>query len=184
MEPELRFSSPQPGLTQDTASPSRDRRKSGRATRRPELFSQTYSDANGTTAGGAKRKRTATGDENEDEVEDVSDSESEEVDEDDEPDEEELREKRRAARKASAKKTSSGTKSKPKTRGSRSAKKPKVTENGIRNQLPLRPAANGKKLAARPKKMRVRPSLAAGETGLYGMVRALPVMYLICLSSG
>ncbi|KAL4760609.1 cohesin subunit IRR1 [Aspergillus foveolatus] len=170
MEPELRFSSPQPGLTQDTASPSRDRRKSGRATRRPELFSQTYSDANGATAGGAKRKRTTTGDENEDEVEDVSGSESEEVDEDDEPDEEELREKRRAARKASAKKSSSGTKSKPKTQGSRSAKKPKVTETRIGNQLPLRPAANGKRLVARPKKMQVRPSLAARETGLYAEV--------------
>ncbi|KAL4742788.1 hypothetical protein BDV11DRAFT_180049 [Aspergillus similis] len=170
MEPELRFSSPQPGLTQDTASPSGDRRKSGRATRRPELFSQTYSDANGATAGGAKRKRTTTGGENEDEVEDVSESESEEVDEDDEPDEEELREKRRAARKASAKKTSSGTKSKPKIQGPRSAKKPKVTENGIGNQLPLRPAANGKKLAPRPKKTQVRPSLAAGETGLYAEV--------------
>ncbi|KAL4817346.1 hypothetical protein BDW67DRAFT_34467 [Aspergillus spinulosporus] len=170
MEPELHFSSPQPGLTQDTASPSRGRRKSGRATRRPELFSQTYSDANGATAGGAKRKRTTTGYENEDEVEDVSESESEEVDEDDEPDEEELREKRRAARKASAKKTSSGTRSKPKTQGSRSAKKPKVTGNGIGNQLPLRPAANGKKPAARPKKTQVRPSLAAGETGLYAEV--------------
>ncbi|KAL5048183.1 hypothetical protein BDW71DRAFT_26327 [Aspergillus fruticulosus] len=168
MEPELLFS-PQPGLTQDTASPSGDRRKSGRATRRPELFSQTYSDVNGATAGGAKRKRTTIGGEN-DEVEDASEPESEEVEEEDEPDEEELREKRRAARKSSAKKASPGTKSKPKTHGSRSAKKPKVTGNGIGNQLPLRPALNGKRPAPRPKRPQVRPSLAAGETGLYAEV--------------
>ncbi|KAL6239713.1 hypothetical protein BDW75DRAFT_102099 [Aspergillus navahoensis] len=171
MEPELRFSSPQPGLTQNTASLSGDRRKSGRATRRPELFSQTYSDINGATAGGAKRKRTTTDGENGDEVEDASEPESEEVEEDDdEPDEEELREKRRAARKAFAKKASSVTKSKPNSQGSRSAKKPKVTGNGTRNQLPLRPAANGKKPVPRPKRPQVRPSLAAGETGLYAEV--------------
>ncbi|KAL4980082.1 hypothetical protein BDW66DRAFT_147522 [Aspergillus desertorum] len=170
MEPELRSSSPRTGLAQDTASPSGNRRKSGRATRRPELFSQTYSDANGATAGGAKRKRTTTGDENEDEVEDVSEPESEEVDEDDEPDEEELREKRRAARKTSSKKALSGTKSKPKAQGARSAKKPKVAGFGNRTQLPLQPAANGKKPASRPKRPQVRPSLAAGESGLYAEV--------------
>ncbi|KAL4909282.1 hypothetical protein BDW74DRAFT_174487 [Aspergillus multicolor] len=169
MEPELRFSSPQPALTQDTATPSGDRRKSGRATRKPELFSQTYSDANGATAGGAKRKRTATGDENENEIQDASEPESEDVEEDDEPDEEELREQRRVARRASSKKTSAGTKSKPKSQGPRSAKKPKVTGNGI-NQLPLRPATNGKKPVPRPKRPQVRPSLAAGESGLYAEV--------------
>ncbi|KAL4923948.1 cohesin subunit IRR1, partial [Aspergillus undulatus] len=174
MEPELRFSSPPPGPTQDTASPSGDRRKSGRATRRPELFSQSYSEANGATAGGAhKRKRTAVGDENEDEnedAEDASEPESEDVEEDDEPDEEELREQRRAARKGSAKKTSSGTKPKSKSQGSRSAKKPKVAGNGIGRQLALRPAANGAKPPSRPKKPKMRSSLAAGESGLYAEV--------------
>ncbi|KAL4787909.1 hypothetical protein BJX76DRAFT_317266 [Aspergillus varians] len=173
MEPELRFSSPQPGLTQDTPSPSGDRRKSSRATRRPALFSQSYSDANGATAGGAKRKRTTTGDENENEIEnaeDASEPESEGVEEDDEPDEEELREQRRAARKASAKKAPSGTKTKPKSQGPRSAKKPKVTGNGIGSQLALRPAANGGKPASRPRRPKVRPSLAAGESGLYAEV--------------
>jgi cohesin complex subunit SA-1/2 len=176
MEPELRFSSPQPGLTQDTPSPSGDRRKSGRTTRKPELFSQTYSDPNGTATGGAKRKRTTTGDENEDEIEDAGDAsepESEEVEEDDEPDEEELREKRRAARRASTRKTPAGTKAKPRSKGSRSSKKPKVARNGVGDQLALRPAANGAKPASRPRKPNVRPSLIAGESGLYGMVCAL-----------
>ncbi|KAL4871049.1 hypothetical protein BDV12DRAFT_36904 [Aspergillus spectabilis] len=173
MEPGLRFSSPQPGLTQDTPSPSGDRRKSGRTTRRPELFSQKYSDLNGTATGGAKRKRTTTGDENEDEIEeagDASEPESEEVEEDDEPDEEELREKRRAARRASTKKQSAGTKAKPRSKGSRSAKKPKVAGNGVGSQLVLRPAANGAKPPSRPRKPNVRPSLIAGESGLYAEV--------------
>ncbi|KAL5337767.1 hypothetical protein BJX70DRAFT_399403 [Aspergillus crustosus] len=172
MEPELRFSSPQPGLTQDTPSPSGDRRKSGRTTRRPELFSQSFSDPNGTAAASVKRKRTTTGDNNDDEIEDVQDASEPESDdeEDDEPDEEELREKRRAARKAPAKKPSSGTKAKPRSKGSRSAKKPKVAGNGIPSQLALRPAANGAKPASRPRKPNVRPSLIAGESGLYAEV--------------
>ncbi|KAL4934841.1 hypothetical protein BDV06DRAFT_208186 [Aspergillus oleicola] len=175
MEPELRFSSPPPAPTQDTAPPSGDRRKSGRATRRPELFSQSFSEVNGaTTGGGPKRKRTSAGDENEDEIEgaeDASEPESEDdEEEDDEPDEEELREQRRAARKASAKKTSSGTKVKSKSQGSRSAKKPKVAGNGIGSQLALRPATNGGKPASRLRRPKVRPSLAAGESGLYAEV--------------
>ncbi|KAL4912278.1 hypothetical protein BDW62DRAFT_26146 [Aspergillus aurantiobrunneus] len=172
MEPEMHFSSPPPESTQGTPSASGDRRKSGRTTRRPELFSQSYSEVNGAIAGGAKRKRTTTGDENEHEVEDADDAsepESEEAHEDDEPDEEELREQRRAARKAFTKKTS-GTKTKPKSQGSRSTKKPKVTGNGIGSQLALRPVANSKKPAPRPRKPKVRPSLTAGETGLYAEV--------------
>ncbi|KAL2819123.1 hypothetical protein BJX63DRAFT_28220 [Aspergillus granulosus] len=171
MEVESPASSPQPGLTQNTASPAGNRRKSGRATRKPELYSQTHGDSNGATAGGAKRKRITTGDEDENDVEDAEEaSESEEDDEEDEPDEEELREQRRAARKSSAKKASSGSKPKAKSQGSRSAKKPKVTGNGIANQLAFRPAANGGKPVARPRKPKVRPSLVAGERGLYAEV--------------
>ncbi|KAL2838291.1 hypothetical protein BJY01DRAFT_35194 [Aspergillus pseudoustus] len=171
MDVESPVSSQQPGVAHDTTSPAGNRRKSGRATRKPELFSQTHGDSNGATAGGAKRKRTTTGNENEDDVEDAEDvSESEDEDEEDEPDEEELREQRRAARKASAKKASSGSKPKAKPQGSRSAKKPKVTGNGIANQLAFRPATNGGRSAARPRRPKVRPSLAAGEKGLYAEV--------------
>ncbi|KAI9373671.1 hypothetical protein BJX61DRAFT_372450 [Aspergillus egyptiacus] len=178
MEVESRLSTPQTGSTQDTTSPSGNRRKSARATRRPELFSQSFSASSGAPANSAKRKRVTTGDENGDadeaedveDVEDASEPESEDAEDDDEPDEEELREQRRAARKASAKKTASGTKPKPKTQGARSSKKPKVAGNGLGNQLALRPATNGKKPASRPKKPNVRPSLVAGERGLYAEV--------------
>ncbi|KKK20540.1 hypothetical protein P175DRAFT_0497988 [Aspergillus ochraceoroseus IBT 24754] len=177
MEIESRPSTPEPGPSQDvspSASPSPgDRRKSGRVTRKPDLYSQSYSAPNGATAGGAKRKRAATGEEENDEEredeEDASETESEDIDDQD-PDEEELREKKRAARKAAAKRGAAGTKSKAKSQGSRSAKKPKVAGNGIGSQLALRPAANGAKPASRPRKPKVRPSLAAGETGLYAEV--------------
>ena len=65
METESTLSTPQPEpATQSDASPSTDRRKSGRVTRRPELYSQSYSASNGATPRGAKRKRAATGDSN------------------------------------------------------------------------------------------------------------------------
>lgn len=142
-----------PGLQ---SSPASDRRKSGRVSKKPELFSQEYKDA------GSKRKR-ADGDDDDD-VEDVSASESDDAT--DEPDEEELREKRRAARKSSAKNQSSA-RGKPKSRPAHSAKKQRVG-NGVRGQLALRPAANGKRTVSRPKKTKARPSLVAGETGLFG----------------
>ncbi|KAA8648235.1 hypothetical protein EYZ11_012175 [Aspergillus tanneri] len=164
MENDSRPSSPQPG--QDAASPQTDRRKSGRMTRKPELFSQSYGANEGAAAGGSKRKRTTPGDD-EDENENASESGSDESN-DDEPDEEELKEKRRAARKASSKKATSGTKGKLK---SRSSKKPKVASNGIGSQLAFRPATtNGKKTVSRSRKLQTRPSLAAGEKGLYAEV--------------
>jgi cohesin complex subunit SA-1/2 len=139
-----------------------DRRKSGRQTRRPEVFSQTAHSAEINASG--KRKRGDAHD-NEDHEEDSDESDSDDVG-DSEADEEELREKRRAARKT-------GTKSKKSTakKGSRSAKKPKVAGNGVRRQLAFRPAAlNGGLPASRPRKPKVRPSLAAGERGLFGEI--------------
>ncbi|PYH91706.1 hypothetical protein BO71DRAFT_432598 [Aspergillus ellipticus CBS 707.79] len=169
MEAESPLSSPQPDPSHSDASPSTDRRKSGRVTRKPQLFSQSYSAANGETPGGAKRKRTAAGDDNDEDEqisEDASDSDSADAS-DEEPDEEELREKRRAARKAAPKKQSSGSKPKPKPR---SAKKPKVAGNGLAGRLALRPAANGKKPVSRPRQMKARLTMAAREGGLYGEV--------------
>lgn len=167
MEDESRPSSPQAGMSQEPAStPGTDRRKSGRLTRRPELFSQSYGDA---TPGGAKRKRGNAGEDDEDAEEEQGqepDDASESGGDEDEADEEELREKKRAARKKPSKKSSSsGTKS---TAKPRTTKKARVASNGIAGQLALRPAANGKKPSSRPRKPKVRPSLAAGEHGLYG----------------
>ncbi|KAE8146339.1 hypothetical protein BDV25DRAFT_52242 [Aspergillus avenaceus] len=166
MDPEPPLSSPQPGPSQDASPRSTDRRKSGRVTRKPELYSDKFG-ADGATAGSSKRKRIANDNEEEDaDAEDASDPEDDESGEE-EPDEEELRAKRRAARKGSAKKATSESKGKSK---SRSAKKPKVTGNGVGNQLAFRPAMNGRVNAPRPRKVKVRPSLAVGERGLYAEV--------------
>lgn len=159
MEDVSRPSSPEAGSTQE----STNRRKSGRVTRKPELLSQTYSDA---AAGGAKRKRGTTGEDGEGgEGEDDEDSEdaSESGSDDEEPDEE-FRANKRGARSKGPNKASN---SRGKSRTTPAAKKPKVSRNGIGGQLALRPATIGKQ-RSRPRKPRVRPSLAAGERGLYG----------------
>jgi cohesin complex subunit SA-1/2 len=135
-----------------STTPAEDRRKSGRATRRPDIFSQ--------SSHSAKRKRGEPRGDDDSESDDTSESDSDEA-ADEDADEEELREKRRAARRATTKKLS-----KPKK--SHAAKKPKVTANGLARQLAFRPA-NGRLPGSRPKKVRPRPSLAAGERGLFGM---------------
>lgn len=142
-------------LSDQSSTPAEDRRKSGRMTRRPDVFSQTTHSINDAAAS-IKRKR---GDAHDGE-DDVSGSESDDsVDE--EADEEELREKRHAARKTSSKKAVS-------KKGTRAAKKPKVAGNGVGRQLAFRPALNGRLPTSRPRKLKIRPSLAAGEQGLFG----------------
>lgn len=140
-----------------SSTTAEDRRKSGRQTRRPEVFSQSTFSAEDQASG--KRKR---GEVHEDD-EEVSESDSDNAG-DDETDEEELREKRRAARRNGTQKPS---KSKPKTKGSHASKKPKVTSASGR-QLAFRPAANGRLPTGRSRKPKARPSLAAGERGLFG----------------
>lgn len=144
------------------STPNEDRRKSGRATRRPDTFSQSTHSAKKNSASG-KRKRGDPQDveDDDDDEDDESDSESDDAG-DDEADEEELREKRRGARKAGPKKAA------PK-KGSRAAKKPKVAGNGVGRQLAFRPATNGRLPAARaPRKPKARPSLVSGEHGFFG----------------
>ncbi|CAG8050636.1 unnamed protein product [Penicillium salamii] len=140
------------------STPTIDRRKSGRQTRRPEAFSQSTFSAEEQASG--KRKRDEARDDDE---EDASESDSDDAG-DDETDEEELREKRRAARRNGTKKPSN---QKSKSKGSHASKKPKVT-NGLGRQLAFRPATTGRFPAARSRKPKVRPSLAAGERGLFG----------------
>jgi cohesin complex subunit SA-1/2 len=141
-----------------SSTPAEDRRKSGRQTRRPEAFSQSTFSAE--EQAGGKRKRDET---REDDDVDASESDSDDAG-DDETDEEEIREKQRAARRNRAKNPSS---TKPKSKGSHASKKPKVT-NGLGRQLAFRPAANDRLPAARSRKAKARPSLAAGERGLFG----------------
>ncbi|CAG8054368.1 unnamed protein product [Penicillium olsonii] len=142
------------------STPAHDRRKSGRQTRRPEAFSQSTFSAEDQASG--KRKRNEARDDDE---EDVSESDSDDAG-DDETDEEEKREKRRAARRNGTKNSSN---SKSKSKGSHASKKPKVT-NGLGRQLAFRPATAGRLPAARSRKPKVRPSLAAGERGLFAEV--------------
>jgi cohesin complex subunit SA-1/2 len=140
------------------------------------LYAERYGASDGTTASTSKRKRAGGDEEDAEDEENASKPEGGESS-DEEPDEEELRAKKRAARKASTKKTTSDTKGKTK---SRSAKKPKVAGNGIGSQLAFRPATNGKKTLSRPRKPTVRPSLAAGEKGLYGTFPFLLLSWLCC----
>lgn len=140
------------------STPVEDRRKSGRMTRRPEVFSQSnHSIIEGNAS--SKRKRGDALDQSASDN-DISESESDDAGDDD-ADEEELREKRRATRKKATKKSLS-------KKGSHAAKKPKVASNGVGRQLAFRPAVNGRLPTSRPRKIKVRPSLASGERGLYG----------------
>ncbi|KAJ5770353.1 uncharacterized protein N7511_002404 [Penicillium nucicola] len=143
------------------STPAEDRRKSGRMTRRPEVFSQSQHSEE--TAGGKRKRGEARDDNEEGEEDDASESESDAGD--DEADEEEFGEKRRVGRRTGTQKSS---KSKPKSK-SHASKKPKVASNGL-GRLAFRPAANGRLPTARSRKPRVRPSLAAGERGLYAEV--------------
>jgi cohesin complex subunit SA-1/2 len=138
------------------STPAEDRRKSGRMTRRPEVFSQSQHSEE--TARGKRKRGEARDDEDGDE-EDASESESDAGDDD--ADEEEFKEKRRAGRRTGAKKSS-----KPKSK-SHALKRPKVASNGL-GRLAFRPATNGRLPTARPRKPKVRPSLAAGERGMFG----------------
>jgi cohesin complex subunit SA-1/2 len=169
--------------------PVNNRRKSGRATRKPELFSQVSVDNNnnnagaGTSTGGRSKRKRATPQDEDNEDEDEGEGEDEEEDGEDasdssdesdgDPDEEELKEKKRKARRASSQKkkkpSSNAGKSKAtSSRGARAAKKPKIT-NGFGTELAIRPAVNGKKTASKPKKARARPGqIVVEEDGLFG----------------
>lgn len=145
---------------------SSSRRKSGRAIRKPQLFSQ---DVNLITNIPEKRKRpVAKEDEEEnDDEEDAEESESEDEPEDDDTDEEEERERRRAARRAATRKKQSG-KSNSKPAPSRAAKKAKTSSAG--KSLAIRPAANGKTKKAAPKRRTAppRPIFHATTEGIFG----------------
>jgi hypothetical protein len=149
---------------QDGASPNR--RKSGRAVRKPKLFSEGVHSIRSNTA--EKRKRNATRDDDDVDDEEEDTSESEDDPEDEDPDEEEEKERRRATRKASTKK-SMATKSKGKSKSSRAAKKPKT--NGAGKPLPIRSMANGKKdktpKAGKERTGPPRPIFRAVADGLY-----------------
>lgn len=126
------------------ATETANKRRSGRVTRKPNLFTA--------APGGAKRKRNAA-DDREEQVDDDDNSEEEDDSESEgEPDEEEMREKRTKARKG---KSAPGKKP--------AAKRPKT--NGT-TALPLR---GGQAKTRKPKKAKALDEAAAEEAGgLFG----------------
>ncbi|KAJ5654291.1 hypothetical protein N7490_001294 [Penicillium lividum] len=140
-----------------SSTPAQDRRKSGRVSRRPDIFSQSThsSEINGS---GKRKRGDVQGAEDDENL--SSESESDDAIDDD-TDEEERKAKQRAARRSAPKKKKT----------SHASKKPKVASNGVGRQLAFRPALNGKLPASRTRKQpKVRPSLAAGEHGIYAEV--------------
>lgn len=134
-----------------------DRRKSGRAVRQPQIFSQEYHDGSILSNGSTKRKRPVIGDLPDSDEEDLSE-ESEGDDNDEDPAEEELREKRKAGRSR-------------KSTGKPVQKKSKVT-NGGGATLAIRSAnvqKNPASKTARVQKARARQS-QIHEEGLYAEV--------------
>ena len=144
-------------VTPDTSldmTSTNNRRKSGRAIRKPVLLNKDPNIPQVSVGNSTKRKRV-------DAVQDLvdsSDPESEDEASDDEsdPDEEELKERRRKASKTKKAPIKSV------------AKKPR-TGRGLTTSLAVRPATNGVKRNARPKPARAHPVKNAQDnaTGLY-----------------
>lgn len=162
---EARSSSLPPG-TEASGSPHTSIRKSGRTTRKPNLYSD-YSEVN--ARGGSKRKRVAPRDGEEENEENTSEPDSEEEEDGTDSGEERIKVRRKAVHKVPTKRKVA-TKSKGKSHATHAAKKPKISANGVGKQLALRPATNGKPAAPKNRKPIARPSLAADVDGLYGML--------------
>lgn len=137
-------------LPNGTADSSR--RKSGRVSRRPDIFADEEHYGSLTNTGSAKRKRVNDGATDGDDIEDSSEEDEEES----EPDEEEIREKRRAQKK----------RPKPAKPAAKKARTSAGTTLAIRSaNAPKRPATKSAKL----QKARARQSQAHKE-GLYAEV--------------
>lgn len=151
----MELSDPAVSSPSPTNNDATNRRRSGRTKQQPVLYQKDpnifYS-----SSGGEKRKRVAShgGDAQGQDVD--SEDESDPEGSDSGPDEEELKERRKKIMKAR----------KPSDRPA--SKKPKTTAT-ITTKLPVRPATNGFKKPAKPKKTRARPSAAVPDEdgGLY-----------------
>lgn len=140
-----------PGSTHAT-----NRRKSGRAVKKPDFFQE---DPSTPSTNSAKRKRADRVAEDDGDIGEDASGEDSVEESDGEADEEELKEKRRKSSRAK----------KPQRKPA--AKKPK-TVNGM-GKLAIRPAPNGVKKASRPRKPAARQSAVEEVDGLYGMPSAI-----------
>ncbi len=150
-----------PSTAQETAN----RRKSARAIRKPEFFSEQDHDGSILSNGSTKRKRATNRDADEEENEDEEDGSSLEESEG-EADEEELRERRRSA--------------KAKTTGKPAPKKARKS-NGVDTTLAIRSANVQSKQpskAAKIQQARGRKSQANAE-GLYGKLMSSSLLPLV-----
>ena len=135
-----------------------NRRRSGRAKHQPVLFHEDPNIPQSSLSNGKRKRAQARGgDVTGDEPSSEEEEEEESAEGESDPDEEELKERRRKAPRT--KKPSS----KP------AAKKPKPN-GATTTKLPVRPANNGFKKPAAPKKVRARPNpaIVEDESGLYG----------------
>jgi cohesin complex subunit SA-1/2 len=141
-----------PPATQETS----DRRKSGRAVRKPDLFAEEHHEGSLLSDGSVKRKRQPNGDTFADEGDDEPEDEESAEESDGLPDEEELKERNRKSR------NKKGT-TRPTT------KRPRVS-NGTGTTLAIRSANVPSKNAtqkAKVQKARSRQS-QVNQEGLYG----------------
>lgn len=145
---------------------SSNRRKSGRAVRKPQLYSQDARIVNTSE----KRKRATVNDDEEDDDEIEEESESEDDPEDEDPDEEEEKERKRAAARRAANKRRQNAKSNPKPASSSRATKKARTDNAGKS-LAIRPAGNSrrtKKTAPKKRTAPPRPIFHATAEGMFG----------------
>ena len=158
MEP----SDPVPTSSSPPTNGATNRRRSGRAKNQPVFFQEDPNIPQSSSSNG-KRKRVNLrgGDATE---EDGTSDEDESVQGESDPDEEELKERRRKAKKPSAKPAAK-----------------RVKTNGVTTKLAVRPANNGFKKPAPPRKARARPNTAVmdEESGLYGKA----IGCLLCVNS-
>ena len=147
----MESSDPAPTSSSPPTNGATNRRRSGRAKNQPVLFQEDPNIPQSSSSNG-KRKRVHLrgGDATE---EDGTSDEEESVQGESDPDEEELKERRRKAKKPFAKPA---------------AKRAKT--NGVTTKLAVRPANNGLKKPAPPKRSRAQPNPAVmdEESGLYG----------------
>ena len=147
-----------------SSSPSNNdatnRRRSGRAKQQPVPY---WKDPNipQSSSSGEKRKRNASRNGDMNGQDDDSEEESEPQGSESGPDEEELKKRRRKAPR-------------PRKPASRPTSKKPKTAISMTTKLPVRPATNGFKKPAKPKKSRARSSAAVldKDSGLYGISKS------------
>ena len=145
-----------PASPDHSANDATNRRTSGRAKQKPVLYQQDPNISVVSNSNGKRKHVELPGGDDGSQKEDGSAEDSSIDGSDGDPDEEELKEKRRKAPKA-------------KKGPVKPAVKKARTRNDVTTKLPIRPATNGVRKPAKPRKPRARqPAVEQAGTGLYG----------------